>query len=115
MSEAAPRRSAELGEAARAEVDEPVASRLVDMVGNAVSLSRLPDSLDARIIVRQDVVSVLIDPAKLLEMLRCAGRTDQEEPIAIDIAVQMKRRGHEIKLIYAAPEARPAMRDDRLI
>lgn len=109
------RRSAELGEAARAEVEEAVASRLVDMVGNAASLSRLLDSLDARIIVRQDVISILLDPAKLLEMLCCGGRTDREEPIAIDIAVQMKRRGHELKLIYAAPEARPAMRDDRLV
>nr|WP_264306220.1 recombinase family protein [Rhizorhabdus wittichii] len=109
------RRSAELGEAARAEVEEPVANRLVDMVGNAASLSRMLDSLDARIIVRQEVISILLDPAKLLEMLCCGGRTDRDEPIAIDIAVQMKRRGHELKLIYAAPEARPAMRDDRLI
>ena len=65
--------------------------------------------------MRQEVISILLDPAKLLKMLCCGGRTDREEPITIDIAVQMKRRGHELKLIYAAPEARPAMRDDRLV
>jgi DNA invertase Pin-like site-specific DNA recombinase len=109
------RRTAELGDAARAETGEPVARKLVDMVGNSASLSRLLDSLNARIIARQEVISILLDPAKLLEMLCCEGATDREEPIAIDIQVKMKRRGHELKLIYAAPEARPAMRDDRLI
>jgi DNA invertase Pin-like site-specific DNA recombinase len=109
------RRTAELGDAAIAAAGEPVASKLVDMVGNATSLSRLLDSLDARIIVRQEVISILLDPTKLLDMLCCGGTTDREEPITIDIQVQMKRRGHELKLVYAAPEARPAMRDDRLI
>ena len=109
------RRSAELGEAARADAGLPVASRLVDMAGDAASLSRLLDTLDARIIVRPEVISILLDPAKLLEMLCCGSTTDRKEPITVDIAVQMRRRGHELKLIYAAPEARPAMRDDRLI
>ena len=54
-------------------------------------------------------------PAKLLELLSCGGSAEPEQHIILDVAVQLRRRGHELKLVYAAPEARPAVRDDRLI
>lgn len=31
------------------------------------------------------------------------------------LETSLKRRGHELRLVYAAPDANPAMRDDRLI
>jgi hypothetical protein len=71
-----------------------------------MSLNPLLEELDARIIVRQDVLSILIVSMKLLELLAIGGR-GRCSAISIDIAVQIRRRGHELKLVYAAPEARP--------
>ncbi|API59336.1 hypothetical protein BSL82_08450 [Tardibacter chloracetimidivorans] len=89
-------------------------ARLAARATDAMSLAPLLEELDARIIVRQDIVSIQIDGGRLLELL-AHGTEVQASTISIDIAVQMRRRGHELKLVYAAPEARPAMRDDRLI
>lgn len=36
-------------------------------------------------------------------------------PIAIDVPIQLRRRSHEFRLIYAMPDARPADSDERLI
>ncbi|WP_264319431.1 recombinase family protein [Rhizorhabdus wittichii] len=110
------RLSAELGEALKAnEGLKAVCSKLADQVTNAASFSRLLDGLGARLVVRQDIISIRIEASKLLKQLACTGDVAPEGPISIDVEVQMRRRGHELKLIYAAPEARPAMRDDRLI
>ena len=90
-------------------------TRLAARAADAMSLGPLLEELDARIIVRQNIVSIQIDSGRLLEQLAYGGTEVQASAISIDIAVQMRRRGHELKLVYAAPEARPAMRDDRLI
>jgi hypothetical protein len=73
------------------------------------------DGLDAQIIVRQDAVAILIDPTSLLDLLMFGGAEAPEGLITLTVAVQIRRRGHELKLVYTAPEARPPMRDDRLI
>ncbi len=108
--------SAELGEALKAnEGLDPACNKLADQVNNVASFSRLLDGLGAHIVVRQDKISIRLQANKLLRQLACAGDILSEASISIDIEVQIRRRGHELKLIYAAPESRPAMRDDRLI
>lgn len=82
---------------------------------DATTLGALLNDLGARIIVRQDAIIMQIETAKLLGLLSCSGSTEPGQRITLDIAVQMRRRGHELKLVYAAPETRPAVRDDRLI
>lgn len=89
-------------------------ARLAARAADAMSLAPLLEELDARIIVRQDIVSIQIDGGRLLELL-AHGTEVEASTISIDIAVQMRRRGHALKLVYAAPEARPPVRDDRLI
>ncbi len=108
--------SAELADALKASEGLKIeGARLAARAADAVSVSALLEELDARIIVKVDVVSIRIGGAKLLELLSYADAETEASVIAIDIAVQLRRRGHEMKLVYAAPEARPAMRDDRLI
>ncbi len=110
------RLSAELGEAPKANVAfESAAGRLSELANDPASLSKLLHDLSARIILRPEVICILLPPSKLLGLLGYDGEAASEEPIAINIEVQLRRRGHELKLIYAAPEARPAARDDRLI
>ena len=108
--------SAELGDALVANEGIGTAcARLSARAADATSLGALLDELGARITVRQETISILIEPAKLLELLSCSGLAEPEQVVILDIAVQLRRRGHELKLVYAAPEARPAVRDDRLI
>ena len=107
--------SAELGEALKASEGLTIeGTKLAARAADAASLAPLLEELAARIIVRQDVISIRIDSAKLLQLL-AYGSEMVASIITIDVAVQIRRRGHEMKLIYAAPEARPTMRDDRLI
>ena len=94
---------------------ETACGKLAEMLDNAASFSRLLRGLGARIIVQREVIFIQIDHAKLLELLGGGATPTSGDPIVVNIDVQMRRRGHELKLIYAAPEARPAMRDDRLI
>ncbi|MBP8232667.1 MAG: recombinase family protein [Rhizorhabdus sp.] len=88
---------------------------LATCANDAAALGSLLDRLGARIILRQENISIEIEADKLLGLLFCNGSVETGKIITLTIPVQMRRRGHELKLIYAAPEARPAVRDDRLI
>lgn len=94
---------------------ERACAKLLDMLASAGSFSRLLHGLGTRVNLRLEAISILIEAGKLIDMLGCDGLPSSDDPIEIKIDVQMRRRGHELKLIYAAPEARPAMRDNRLI
>ncbi|WP_246152609.1 hypothetical protein [Sphingomonas montanisoli] len=92
------------------------ASVLASRADEPSALQSLLEILDAQIIVQQQAVTVEISAVRLAKQVCAdtAGLTDDQR-IWIEVAVSLKRRGHELKLVYAAPEARPAQRDDRLI
>ncbi len=108
--------SAELGDALKANEGLKIeGARLAARAADATLIGSLLEELDAHIIVRQDVISISINGARLVDLLSYSHAEVDASSISIEVAVQLRRRGHELKLIYAAPEARPAMRDDRLI
>jgi len=108
--------SAELGDALKANEGLKIeGARLAARAADATLIGPLLEELDAHIIVRQDVISISIKGARLVDLLSYSHAEVDASSITIEVAVQLRRRGHELKLIYAAPEARTAMRDDRLI
>ncbi len=108
--------SAELGDALKAnEGLGDACTGLATRANDAAALGTLLDRLGARITLRQENIAIEIEVDKLLGMLSCSDSVAAGKIITLAIPVEMRRRGHELKLIYAAPEARPAVRDDRLI
>lgn len=88
-------------------------AELMTQLGDATSLAAVLEQLRTRIIVSQTSVDIHFTRADLAALF--GGTVDYDERIEISAAVTFKRRGHELRLIYAAPEARPALRDDHLI
>lgn len=72
--------------------------------------------LDASVIVGRDSVHVTLNARALADLLGADGaRTSADQRVELLLETSLKRRGHELRLVYAAPDANPAMRDDRLI
>jgi hypothetical protein len=44
-----------------------------------------------------------------------AGQLSSEQRVSMMMPTRLKRRGHELRLVYAAVDANPARRDDRMI
>ncbi len=66
--------------------------------------------------VGTDRIEVMLAARGLAALLGVDGlRTSTEQPITLAIETTLKRRGHELRLVYAAPDANPARCDDRLI
>ncbi|TZG25715.1 recombinase family protein [Sphingomonas montanisoli] len=92
------------------------ASFLITDSSEPLAFAALLEMLDAQIFVQQQLVTIEFSAMRLAKQVGAdaSGLTDDEQ-IRVEVAVSLKRRGHELRLVYAAPEARPAQRDDRLI
>lgn len=51
----------------------------------------------------------------LATLLRCDAGQAGDTHIRLSVPATLRKRGHELRLIYAVPDARPPERDDRLI
>ncbi|WP_231639091.1 recombinase family protein [Sphingomonas profundi] len=76
----------------------------------------LLEQLEARVHLSSNTVTLLLDPRGLARLVGIDHTgTAGTDTIELRHPVALKRRGHELRLIYAVPDARPAQRDDRLI
>lgn len=74
------------------------------------------EQLEAKVIVGADRIDVGLSARKLATLLRVVGlSTSRDQRIDLGEETSLKRRGHELRLVYAAPDANPPARDDRLI
>jgi hypothetical protein len=72
--------------------------------------------LDAIVVVGANCIEVKFRARALALLLQVGGlRTSADQEIELAVETSLKRRGHELRLVYAAPDANPAIRDDRLI
>jgi site-specific DNA recombinase len=80
------------------------------------AVAALLDALNARIVISEAVVRISIGRHELAGLfaisLPASGITD---PIEIELPTTLRRRGHELCLVYTNPDVRPANRDDKLI
>jgi len=86
---------------------------LVCRLRNASSLAAMLQRLEARITVEQQRLSIAFTRTELASLLDSS--IDDDEAVTLTADVMFKPRGHELRLVYAAPDARPTVRDDHLI
>jgi len=94
-----------------------VRGRLVlDTCRSPTSLGTIIERLGGKVVVDETSVCLHIDRHRLAVLfsvqLPAAGLNDLVE---IDVPASLRRRGHELRLVYATADAEPAHRDDRLI
>ena len=92
------------------------AARLAPVKGNESALSTTLELLNGKVTIEQHNLRIQLDPARLAEALRIRGQDNLlSEPIFIDNPVALKRRGIELRLVYTAPDAHSASKDQNLI
>jgi len=92
------------------------AARIATAGANAHRLQEFLDELDASITVRETNLSVSIDRERLAAMLDIDLPVGCPiEPVAIDVPVSLKRRGHELRLVYARPDSNSRKPDEKLV
>ena len=116
LFESPERLSAELGELGNR---HDIARRAQQIMFGTLAQERLRTmlaQLDASIVVEEALLHVTIDRGRLADLLDVAlPENGLRDPVLLEVPVVLKRRGHELRLIYSAPDARPAQRDERLI
>lgn len=91
-------------------------SLLSDDAVDANRFAQLLKQLDIDVTVTEAAVIMSLSRPAVARILNCPhDRKGVDPSIAIELAVSLKRRGHEMRLVYAAPDARPSARDPRLI
>lgn len=90
--------------------------QVLDLYSRPASLGAIIERLAGQVVVDETSVCVRIDRHLLAEIfaveLPTAGLNDLVE---IDVPATLRRRGHELRLVYATAQAEPAHHDDRLI
>ncbi len=110
------RLGAELGDACMAREGGTASAELAASIAETPAFVSMLDDTNARIILQPDLITISLAAGPLAELIGGdASTVAADEVVTIELAVTLKRRGHELKLIYAAPDARPVHRDDRLI
>jgi site-specific DNA recombinase len=71
---------------------------------------------DIAVGISEGAAEIALSRAALARLTCCpCDGPDIDAHVRIEVAVTLKRRGHEMRLVYAAPDARPSARDPRLI
>lgn len=110
------RLSAELGDSASSIKFLPTCAALADRLVQPAALRTALQQLAASVVVGKDQVEVKFSARALASLIGADGaRTSAEQQVELQMETTLKRRGHELRLVYAAPDANPAMRDDRMI
>lgn len=74
------------------------------------------EGLDSKVIIDRHWVQIELDSVRLAETTGVTLPTGiPVEPIQLTIPAVLRRRGHELRLVYAAPDASPANTDPTLI
>lgn len=110
------RLAAELNESAANHRFAEAASTLADRLEKRADLRIALQQLDASVVVGKSSVDVKIGSRALADLIGADGaRTAAGQQIELTMETSLRRRGHELRLVYAAPDANPACRDDRMI
>lgn len=89
---------------------EQIASKLE----HAAQLAILLRDIDAAVCISQDTVEIKLDVERLAVLVTGRAGHDAGQHV-IAFPVTLKRRGHELRLVYPAADSRPVERDQRLI
>ncbi len=89
---------------------------LAEQLKTPMTMRALLEDLQAAITLKQDEIEICMDGASLITKL---GIVNTSLPIGhqvrLTVPVCLRRRGHELRLVFAAPDSRPVERDQRLI
>ena len=106
----------ELGSMGLTDASCSSAAELAPVEGNESALATSIELLDAKVMIEQHDLGIDLGRARLAEALRIRGPDNLlSEPIFIDNPVALKRRGIELRLVYTAPDAQSASKDQNLI
>ena len=106
----------ELGSAGLADTACNRAAQLAPASGDGAALGTSLELLDAKVMIEQHNLRIELDRARLAEALQIGGQGNLlSEPIFINNPVALKRRGIELRLVYTAPDAQSASKDQNLI
>ncbi len=110
------RLDAELGGLGLTEASISRAAMLTPPPGDSKSLREMLEQLDGQVLVEMHALRIELDRSRLAEAMTI-GTTEAmlRDPIVLTTPVSLKRRGIELRLVYTAPDARPANRDRHLI
>lgn len=96
-----------------------IAARHDDAIANLrrpSALAALLEALDARIVISDAAVRIEIVRSYLANLFAIPlPASGMIEAIRIEVPTSLRRRGHELRLVYTNPDVRPASRDDKLI
>lgn len=110
------RLGAELGDAAANTRLAAAASALANRLEKPADLRVALQQLETSIVIGKSSIVVRMSVQALADMIGSDGaRTSPDQRIELTIETSLRRRGHELRLVYAAPDANPAFRDDRMI
>ncbi|MEZ0497440.1 recombinase family protein [Sphingomonas sp. IW22] len=94
----------------------PACAGWVDRLQQPAAMRAALQQLDAQVIVGANRIDVGLSARELATLLHVDGlSTSRDQRIECGEETSLKRRGHELRLVYAAPDANPPARDDRLI
>ena len=106
----------ELGSMGMTDAARSRVAKLAPVEGNESAFLTSLEMLNAKVTIEQHNLRIELDRARLAEALRIEGQDNLlREPIFIDNAVALKRRGIELRLVYTAPDAHSARKDQNLI
>lgn len=84
--------------------------------GSSAKLRSVLERLDASITVYTDALHITISRGRLAELVGISLPTGSlDDPIQLIVPSALKRRGHELRLVYAASADPPPQRDERLV
>ncbi|MDE2435523.1 MAG: recombinase family protein [Sphingomonadales bacterium] len=91
-------------------------AQLAPAPGDSKALQETLQHLDARISIETHALRIELDRNLLAEAM-AVGTAEAllRDPVVLITPVALKRRGIELRLVYASPDARPANRDPHLI
>lgn len=110
------RLNAELGGLGLTEASVSRAAALAPSPGDANGLREVSQQLNARVSIEPHALRIELDRSLLADaiMMGTAGVAIRDSIILI-APVSLKRRGIELRLVYASPDTRPVNRDPHLI
>lgn len=107
---------AELGAPGLTEAAIARAARLAPASGDSKALREALQHLDARVSIDAHAIRIELNRSLLAEaMMVGTSKALLRDSVALITPISLKRRGIELRLVYASPDARPANRDPHLI
>jgi len=83
---------------------------------SSAKLRSVLEMLDASITVDTDALHVTVSRNRLAGLVGISLPTGAlDEPVNLTVPSTLKRRGHELRLVYAVSSEQPTQRDERLV